>query len=156
MSNDVFKMVAFWNVWTAQVQSRILRDVMSIQRLSASRRVPLVVCCDPQLRASVAALGVQTTDDATEPNMVSVYVVNGMDIPPEIIDRLPEGCEPKVYSLFGDAQTPSQLQMPGEDPYAGVKFYDDSHRINETMPLEKGPPINPNVKHPEPIYSPWL
>jgi hypothetical protein len=156
MNNGIFKMVLFWNAWTAQVQSRVLRDIMSIQRLCNSRRVDLVVCCDATLRANVEALGVKTTDDATNPSMVCVYVMNGQDIPEDIIERLPEGVEPKVYSLFGDAKPQRTLQMPDKDPYAGVKFYDDSHRINETMPLERGPSINPNVKHPEPQYSPWL
>jgi hypothetical protein len=156
MSNGIFKMVLFWNTWTPQVQSRVLRDVMSIQRLANGRRVQLVVFCDDMLRANVESLGIKTTDDATNPSMVCVYVMNGMDIPEEIMERLPEGCDPVVYSLFGDTPPPSQLQMPDKDPYAGVKFYDDSVPINETMPLDKGPNMNPNIKHPEPVYSPWL
>lgn len=156
MNNGQFKMVLFWNTWTPQVQSRVLRDIMSIQRLANGRRVDLVVCCDQMLRANVESLGIKTTDDATNPSMVCVYVMNGMDIPDDIVERLPEGVEPKVYSLFGDAKPPSTLQMPDKDPYAGVKFYNDAVPINETMPLEKGPNMNPNIKHPEPVYSPWL
>lgn len=151
-----FKLVLFWSAWTAQVQSRVLRDVMSIQRLAQSRRVDLVVYCDQVLRANIAALGVDVTDDVTNPSMVNVYVMNGQDIPDDIMERLPEGCEPKVYSLFGDAQVERTLQAPEKDPYAGVKFYSDAVPINETMPLEKGPNMNPNIKHPEPVYSPWL
>jgi hypothetical protein len=151
-----FKMVLFWSAWTAQVQSRVLRDIMSIQRLAQSRKVDLLVFCDPVLRGQVESLGVQTTDDATNPSMVNVYVMNGLDIPEDIVNRLPEGCEPKVYNLFGDGPPERTLQMPDEDPYAGVKFYSDAVPINETMPLEKGPNMNPNIKHPEPIYSPWL
>jgi len=151
----IFKMVVFWSAWTPQVQSRVLRDVMSIQRLCSSRRVDLLVCCDANLRANVESLGVKTTDDATNPQMVCVYVMNGLDIPDDIVDRLPEGAEPKVYSLYGDAKPQSTLQLPAEDPYSGVKFYNDSVPINETMPLDKAPP-NPHVHHPEPSYSPWL
>lgn len=156
--NGTFKMVCFWNTWTPQVQSRVLRDIMSIQRLAQGRRVDLVVFCDQQLRANVESLGIKTTDDATNPQMVCVYVMNGLDIPEEIVERLPEGCEPKVYSLYGEAKPQSELQVPkpGEDPYAGVKFYNDAVPINETMPLDQRPIINPNVKHPEPVYSPWL
>lgn len=151
-----FKMDLFWSAWTPQVQSRVLRDVMSIQRLASARRTDLVVFCDPVLRANIQSLGIQTTEDPLNPSMVCVYVMNGMDIPDDIMDRLPEGCEPKVYSLFGDAAPQRTLQAPEKDPYAGLKFYDDSVRINETMPLEKGPNMNPNIKHPEPVYSPWL
>ncbi len=151
-----FKMVVFWTAWTPQVQSRVLRDIMSIQRLAQSRKVTLVVYCDELLRANVASLGIQVTDDVTNANMVNVYVMNGMDIPQDIMDRVPEGCDLKVYSLFGDAKRERTLQAPGEDPYSGVEFYSDAIPINETMPLEKGPPINPHVKHPEPMYSPWL
>lgn len=50
MNNGQFKMVLFWNAWTPQVQSRVLRDVMSIQRLAQGRRVDLVVFCDQILR----------------------------------------------------------------------------------------------------------
>jgi hypothetical protein len=156
MNNGIFKMVVFWSAWTPQVQSRVLRDIMSLQRLASGRRVDLVVFCDQILRGNVESLGIKTTDDATDPSMVCVYVMNGMDIPQDIFDRLPEGVQPKVYSLFGDAVPPSNLQLPDEDPYAGVKFYNDAVPINETMPLDKRPTINPHVKHPEPVYSPWL
>jgi hypothetical protein len=148
---ESFKMSVLWSAWTPQVQSRVVRDVLSLQRFARANRAELVVACDSLIRANITSMGVQVTDDFNDPKMCCVYLVNGTDIPPEVLVRLPPDIEPQIISLFGDAVPPTNLVIE-EDPYAGVKLYEGVTRINETMPLDKRPPKGDS----EPIYSPYL
>jgi hypothetical protein len=146
-----FKISVLWAAWTPQVQSRVVRDVLAMQRLARQQRCALLVACDQLARANVEAVGAKAVDDFNTPDVCMVYLVNGKDMPPEIIDRLPPEVEPIVVSLFGDAQPNGQLVIE-KDPYAGVKLYEGVRRINETMPLDKRPPKGDS----EPIWSPYL
>lgn len=147
-----FKLSVLWNVWNPQIQTRVLRDIMSLQRLASTSRVPLIVACDQTLRANIESLGVQTSDDFTNPDMCRVYVSSGDSIPPELYDRLPDNVEPVVVSLSGNAESPGNLSVES-DPYAGTKFFRDWTSIQETMPLDKPKKW---VSDSDPAYSPYL
>lgn len=149
-----FKLSVLWNVWTPQIQSRVMRDVLALQSRASKSRTTLVVACDAILRSHITSLGVQATEDFTNPDMCRVYVVNGIDIPEDLYPRLPDNVEPMVVSLTGEAIPQNQLTVE-EDPYAGVEFFKDGIRIPETMPLDKPPP-NGHRKGEEPPYSPYL
>lgn len=147
-----FKMICLWSAWSPQVQSRVIRDVLSMQRLARLNQAELVVACDELARKNVSACGVQTTEDFTSPDVCMVYLLNGSEIPSEVQDRMPLDIEPLVVSLHGDS-VPNGNLVVDEDPYAGVEFFQNTRRINETMPLDKRPP---HVQHPDYVYSPYL
>jgi hypothetical protein len=145
---EVFKFAVLWSVWTPQVQSRVLRDVLALQRLAVSSNTQLLVACDQ-------VLGVKTTDDFNDPGICKVYLLNDLEIPADLLPRLPRNIEAEVVSLYGQAVAPNELVIE-EDPYAGVKLYDGVTRINETMPLDKKAPPHAPGQWLEPLYSPYL
>lgn len=148
---SVYKMSVFWSAWTPQVATRIMRDVLAIQRLAKVHKAQFVVAADELLHPKLEAVGVFYTTDFANPSSVRVYLDQGSCIPDEIAARLPECDSLEVVSINGEA-LPAPTLTVEEDPYAGVKFYQDWKRINETMPLDrKAPPPNS-----EPLLSPFL
>jgi hypothetical protein len=150
-----YKVSVFWSSWSPQIQTRILRDVLVLQRLAVKHRCTLIIACDQLLRANVQALGVVASDDFGAPDMCRVYVVDSADIPTEVYERLPaNGVEPVVVSINGPGGAGAGPLSVEEDPYAGVKFYKGVQRIQETMPLNK--PAPPHTKGDELPFSPYL
>lgn len=149
--SDTYKVAVFWSAWAPQIATRILRDLMTLQRLTRVNRLTLLVSCDPQLVPHLSSLGAQHVDNFLNANLTRVYVERGYDVPPDLYERIPQGADLEVISIKGNTE-----EMPGlvvdSDPYAGVKFYKDWHFIPETLPLsQKAPP-----KNGEPLMSPFL
>lgn len=148
---NVYKLDVFWTAWSQQVVTRIIRDVLALQRLTKVNRVTLVVAADEQLHSKLVAIGVQPVTNFLEPDMVRVYLADGDTITDEIADRIPEDVQYEVVTLHGTEKMP-QLEVD-PDPYAGIEFYKDWRPITETMPLDSPAPPPHN---PEPIPSPLL
>lgn len=148
---ETYKVTMLWEAWTPQVQSRVVRDALSLQRVTAIAKTQLIVVCDGLAKANLIAMGVEVSNDWTKPDMCLVYVVKGLDIPDELHDRIPIDVEPRVISLYGLAP-PAPRLIVEDDPYAGVKFHKTFTRIPETMPLGKQPPKGKS----EPLWGPFL
>lgn len=147
---QMFKLSVFWTAWTPQVATRILRDVLDLQRLCRTNRVQLIVASDSLLAPKVRALGVEHLDSLVDADLARVYVAPGTSVEPELNDRLPSD-NLEYVNLEGITPPPSSLVIE-TDPYAGVDFYKDWHRIPETMPLDQKPP----PQNGEPLMSPFL
>lgn len=146
-----YKVDVFWSAWTPQIATRVMRDMMALQRVTRTNRVQLIVACDPLLVPKMAAIGVQTVDNFLNPNLVRIYVPKGYDAPDDVWARVPEDSDVEVISLLGEEIAPPGISVD-KDPYAGVKFYQSWRPIPPTMPLDQAPP--PKVG--EPMFSPFL
>lgn len=146
-----FKISIFWSAWLPMMQNRILRDLLSLQRLSTVNRTPVVVGSDTDISSMVTSLGFTHTLDVANPDIVYVYLAEGSIVPDDISVRLPEGVEPTVVSLKTDLAEMPDLIFE-RDPYLGVRFYKDALPIPNTMPLDKPAPKGNG----EPMWSPFL
>lgn len=150
---DTYKLLVLWAELTPMVTSRIVRDLLSLQRLAQANRCVLEVGCDEELDDKVKALGLTPVRGMTTPDSAFVYCV-GDSLPPELEGKLPEneGCQLDIKFL-----TPNQLPAPGlvvePDPYAGVWIPEERQSIPETMPIDRPAPRG---KPGEPPLIPFL
>jgi len=148
-----FKISILWSAWLPMIQTRILRDLLALQRLATVNRTHLIVGSDSDIHKMVESLGMTATLDITKPNMVNVYLAEGSAIPDDVARRLLalEDVEPNVVSLSTDLPEVKDLIFE-KDPYLGVRFYKDALPIPDTMPLDKPAPKGNS----EPMWSPFL
>lgn len=146
---NVFKISVFWSAWTPKIATRILRDLLALQRVARSQRATLLVACDPQLAPQATAMGVSVTDNFLAPDLSRVYVEDPNTMSDDLHQRLLPDTEMVVLHGNADPLRPLVIE---DDPYAGVKFYKDWHTIRETMPLNQKPPPSNG----EPLMSPFL
>jgi hypothetical protein len=150
---DQYKLLVLFSALTPQVTSRIVRDLLAIQRLANVNKLELVVACDKELDSKVNALGLTPTRDHASAQSAFIYV-EGEDLPEELEDRIPdeEECAVDIKYL-----APNQAPTPGlvieSDPYIGMDIPEDRQEIPETMPLDRpAPKGNPG----EPPLIPFL
>lgn len=146
-----YKIGILWSAWTPKVATRILRDLLALERVARVNHTTLVVGCDEQLKPHLSSLDCVWSDNLLNTNLVRAYVETGESVPDDVLSRVPEGADLEVVSLNHNTES-----MPGLvvdiDPYANIKFYKDWHPIRESMPLtQKAPP-----KNGEPLMSPFL
>jgi hypothetical protein len=148
------KIAMFWNAWTSQITTRILKDALGVQRLARVNRADYVIACDVEAHAKLSAMGISVTEDLTNPDMVRCYMFEedfSSDVSAALRERLPE-CDSTEFITVALKPLEVVHSPIDSDPYAGVKFYKDWHTIPETLPLTKKPPQGP----PNPMWSPFL
>lgn len=147
----MFKVSVFWNVFTPQIATRVIRDCLAIQRLARVNNTQFVIACDEGLHANLKAMGVDVTKDYVQPNMVRAYLIND-DLTDDLQKRLPECEDTEIITVTPLPAHNDDHINQDLDPYAGVKLFKDWKAIPETLPLEKAPPKGPS----DPMWSPWL
>jgi hypothetical protein len=147
----VYKVDMLWAAWTKQIETRVVRDALGIQRLARVSGADFYIGCDEIAHRILTAMGIKVTTDLLEPVSVILYLTeDGM--PVDMNERMPE-CDDIQTVIVQSPRTEEQVdQQVDQDPYAGVKLFVDWKRIPETLPLEKAPPKGPA----DPSFMPWL
>lgn len=147
-----YKLAVFWTAWTPKVATRILRDLLSYQRLALRTRTQLLVACDEELKPKISELGFTWVEGFLNCTEARVYVAEGDSVTPEVEERIPECLD--ISTILVSPRAETKPLVVDKDPYAGIKFFKDWKSIPPTLNPEQSPPTN--TKNVEPRMSPFI
>jgi hypothetical protein len=137
----VFKLAVLWCQWTPQIKTRIVRDVLSLQRLATVNQTQLVVACDAELHPQLEALRVGVSSDFNGSDMWRVYAVSQELLTDETMSRIPDDVT-DVENIFLIGGRPPLPTIKDQHPYDAMDLKKDWYSIPDTMPLDQPAPLN--------------
>lgn len=145
----MYKLAILIESYAPKIITRIVRDVLTVQRLCKSKKSEFVVACDEILSKQLNSMGVVTTPDFLNSNDFRCYTLTTFSntLKDRILDGVP--CE---FITVEPVKDPKGLIVE-KDPYAGVKFPTLVKRIPNTMDLDKPAPSS---KTGEPVWNPFI
>lgn len=155
----VYKMGFVSNSWTPMAQTRMVRDVLLVQRLAVANRVSLLIASNVKdFNFLDGITDVKTTGDLMNCKSYRLYVDHSVDTEQaEFValgarDLIPDpDAECEVIEINNKAHPKSLIHE--KDPYAGVPLQDGYQHIPDTLPIDKPAP---HGKNDEPTWSPFL
>ena len=139
---SAFKVAALWCQWTPQIKTRIVRDVLALQRLANVKKTQLIIACDPELHAQLTSIGVGVTSDLTGSDIWRVYALSQEQLDPVTLDRIPDDAEDIENVFLSGGSLPPDPAVHQKHPYDGVDLKEDWYTIPETMPLDQPAPLS--------------
>jgi hypothetical protein len=144
---DIYKLGLVSDTWTSMVRNRVLRDMLTIDRLARKRGIHLVLAANVDLKPMFAGvIDVTLTEDLVGCETYRVYIdyeyhKEDTDIqdPMSVLERLPDDVDYEVVEMNKGKRLPGLVVE--KDPYAGVNL--ESHDIQiimETIDLDRKPP----------------
>lgn len=134
-----------------KVVTRVVRDLLVVQRLCAGRKTQFLVACDEILAKQVSSMGIATTQDFLNANDFRCYSTGTFSA--ELKDRLADGV-PCEFIVVEPASSLINKNLKVEkDPYAGVKLDENWTSIPPTMDLNRK---SPSTKTGEPAWNPFV
>jgi hypothetical protein len=112
-----FKLCVLWDVWTPKVTNRIIIDLLTLQRFFGRQRIDLEVCAKVELSDALKALGIACAADFSNCDLCRIYVETTREIPEEVLNAVPEGCEYDACYLDPQDTPPPTLVVDDPDPY---------------------------------------
>jgi hypothetical protein len=153
---NVYKMAFVSDVWTSKVVSRVIRDVLTTQRLSRLNNVLLVVAANRELSNVLKGITkVKTTTDLTECQIYRLYIDNSIERPedsPEPETVLPDYVDEFDTIEVAPPRRKSYLNVEG-DPYAGINLPYRGQSIPSTIDIYRRAPKP--VPEDEPPFNPY-
>ena len=150
---EFYKIGMVSDTWTNVVKTRVLRDMLTIDRLARRRGIHLVLAANIDLKPVFAGvIDVTITEDLLDCDTFRVYidfdnhVVTQTDSVDHlsVLDRLPEDADYEVIEINRGKLLP-QLIIE-KDPYAGMLPENrDVEIIQPTVDLNKPPPKVPDT-----------
>jgi len=151
-----YKMAYLSDNWTSKVVSRVVRDVLTTQRLCRLENIMLIVAANRDLTSVLKGIAdVKCTGDLSECNIYRVYVDRSVPraddapdpesvVPPDVFD----------FDIIEVVPPPRENQLVFEhDPYAGINLPYRGVRIPSTMDIMKRAPKP--IPEDEPPYNPF-
>lgn len=152
-----YKMGFLSTCWTPRVISRVVRDVLTSQRLTRIEKICLVVAANKDLTSVLRGImGVKTTTDVSGCEIYRLYVDESVTQQPN--DPDPETIVPPEAQGFETIVIAPRGHNVGliveKDPYAGRYLPDRFQRIPSTIDrMRNAPKPLPND---EPSWRPFL
>lgn len=144
---DIYKIGLVSDTWTSQVQNKVLREMLVIDRLARKRGIILVLAANTDLSPIFAGvIDVTTTMDLVDCQTYRVYIDYqneqlrdyGAD-PLSVLDRLPEDVEYELVEINKGKRLPGLVLE--RDPYAGKLHPNkDIEIIQPVIDLDRPPP----------------
>jgi hypothetical protein len=152
-----YKMCFISNIWTSRVINRVVRDVLTSQRLCKVENIRLIVAANRDLQSVLTGLtNVKFTTDLSDCEIYRLYV--DKSVAPLPNDPSPESFIPEgvpTYDTITVVPLPKARNLRIEkDPYAGVHLPDRFQRIPSTIDQYMNAP-KPTPED-EPEWRPYL
>jgi hypothetical protein len=146
---EIFKIGLVSDTWTSMVKNRVLRDILTLDRLARKQGVQLSVGSNVDLLPLLSGVvGVTVVGDILNCDTYRVYIdydnkiASDSDVadPMAVLDRLPEDADYELVELNKGRLLPG-LIINDEDPYAAMDHTNpDVEIIPPIIDLDRPPP----------------
>lgn len=146
---EIYKLGLVSDTWTSQVRNRILREMLTIDRLARRQGLQLILASNHDITQLFAGVvEVTIAEDLVGCDTFRVYIdydnkitsVSDTADPLAVLDRLPEDADYELIELNKGKRLPGLVIE--KDPYAGALPPDkDVQIIQPTIDLDMPPPV---------------
>jgi hypothetical protein len=147
----VYKLAILVEALQDKIVTRVVRDLLTVQRLCNSKKISFVVACDEILSKQIRSMGIDTTQDFLNSNDFRCYSLGTFSN--ELKDRLLDGVACEFITIDNPASLIQRNLKVEKDPYAGVKLDESWVSIPPTMDLDRK---SPSTKTGEPAWNPFV
>jgi hypothetical protein len=146
---EIFKIGLVSDTWTSMVKNRVLRDILTLDRLARKSGIQLTVGSNADLATLFSGVtSVTFVPDILNCDTYRVYIdydnkiASDSDVadPMAVLDRLPEGVDYEIVEINKGRELPG-LIINDEDPYAALDHTNpDVEMIPPIIDLDRPPP----------------
>lgn len=153
---QTYKLGLVSDTWTSMVRARVVREMLTIDRLARLRGIQLLLAANIDIKPMFAGVfDVTIAEDLVGCDTYRVYIdyenriASDSDVadPMNVMDRLPEDADYELVEINKGRKLPGLVI--DKDPYAGcLPTNNDIQIIQPIIDLDRPPPP-PSVRNPE-------